>query len=173
MTRMVVLTTERLVLREMTGADLDHIAALFGDEEVMRYYPKPMTRDEARSWVEWNQRLYRSQGFGLWALRHGTWALTETFGSTDPDGTADAPQPRPPGTRRVRRTRADLVEGGAWLDVGDGVVEQPPDAVLVGVGHDTSSITERSAATPRDAWLLTAPRLMPRVSAISASDRSR
>ena len=68
MTRMVVLTTERLVLREMTGADLDHIAALFGDEEVMRYYPKPMTRDEARSWVEWNQRLYRSQGFGLWAM---------------------------------------------------------------------------------------------------------
>ena len=68
MTGMVVLTTERLVLREMTGADLDHIAALFGDEEVMRYYPKPMTRDEARSWVEWNQRLYRSQGFGLWAM---------------------------------------------------------------------------------------------------------
>ena len=68
MTRMVVLTTERLVLREMTGADLDHIAALFGDEEVMRYYPKPMTRDESRSWVEWNQRLYRSQGFGLWAM---------------------------------------------------------------------------------------------------------
>src|SRR5262247_771933 len=47
MTRMVVLTTER---------------------QVMRYYPKPMTRDEARSWVEWNQRLYRSQGFGLWAM---------------------------------------------------------------------------------------------------------
>src|SRR4249919_3056481 len=68
MTGMVVLTTERLVLREMTGADLDLIAALFGDEEVMRYYPKPMTRDEARSWVEWNQRLYRSHGFGLWAM---------------------------------------------------------------------------------------------------------
>ena len=34
----------------------------------MRYYPKPMTRDESRSWVEWNQRLYRSQGFGLWAM---------------------------------------------------------------------------------------------------------
>ena len=42
MAAMAVLTTQRLLLREMTGADLDHIAALFGDEEVMRYYPKPM-----------------------------------------------------------------------------------------------------------------------------------
>jgi RimJ/RimL family protein N-acetyltransferase len=68
MAAMTVLTTERLILREMTGADLDHIAALFGDEDVMRYYPKPMTRDEARAWVEWNLRLYRSHGFGLWAM---------------------------------------------------------------------------------------------------------
>jgi RimJ/RimL family protein N-acetyltransferase len=68
MAAMTVLTTERLVLREMTAADLDHIAALFGDEEVMRYYPKPMTRDEAQAWVEWNLRLYRSHGFGLWAM---------------------------------------------------------------------------------------------------------
>jgi RimJ/RimL family protein N-acetyltransferase len=68
MAAMAVLTTQRLVLREMTGADLDHIAALFGDEEVMRYYPKPMTREEAHAWVAWNQRLYRSVGFGLWAM---------------------------------------------------------------------------------------------------------
>jgi len=68
MAAMAVLTTQRLVLREMTGADLDHIAALFGDEEVMRYYPKPMTREESHAWVAWNQRLYRSLGFGLWAM---------------------------------------------------------------------------------------------------------
>lgn len=68
MAGMAVLTTPRLILREMTGADLDNLAALFGDEEVMRYYPKPMTRDEARSWIEWNQRLYRRHGFGLWAM---------------------------------------------------------------------------------------------------------
>jgi len=73
MAAMAVLTTQRLVLREMTGADLDDIAALFGDEEVMRYYPQPMTRDEAQSWIEWNQRLYRGHGFGLWAI-----ALRET-----------------------------------------------------------------------------------------------
>lgn len=68
MAAMAVLTTQRLLLREMTSADLDHIAALFGDEEVMRYYPKPMTREEAHAWVAWNQRLYRRHGFGLWAM---------------------------------------------------------------------------------------------------------
>ncbi|MBO0774115.1 MAG: GNAT family N-acetyltransferase [Actinobacteria bacterium] len=65
---MPVLTTGRLMLREMTGADLDDMAALLGDEQVMRYYPRPKTRDEARAWIEWNQRLYREHGFGLWAV---------------------------------------------------------------------------------------------------------
>ncbi|MDR0344701.1 MAG: GNAT family N-acetyltransferase [Nocardiopsaceae bacterium] len=65
---MPVLTTGRLMLREMTGSDLDDMAALLGDEQVMRYYPRPKTRDEARAWIEWNQRLYREHGFGLWAV---------------------------------------------------------------------------------------------------------
>ena len=65
---MAVLVTQRLILREMTAGDLDDLAALLGDEDVMRYYPKPMTRDEAQSWIEWNQRLYRRHGFGLWAM---------------------------------------------------------------------------------------------------------
>lgn len=63
-----VLTTGRLIMRELTGADLDDMAALLGDEQVMRYYPRPKTRDEARAWIEWNQRLYREHGFGLWAV---------------------------------------------------------------------------------------------------------
>lgn len=50
----------------MTEADLDDMAALLGDVEVMRYYPRPKTRDEARGWIEWNQRSYRHHGFGLW-----------------------------------------------------------------------------------------------------------
>ncbi len=65
---MAVMTTQRLILREIADADLDPLAALFGDEEVMRYYPQPMSRSEAQSWIEWNQRLYRSHGFGLWAM---------------------------------------------------------------------------------------------------------
>jgi RimJ/RimL family protein N-acetyltransferase len=63
-----VLTTPRLILREMTSADLDDMAALLGDPDVMRYYPAPKSRDEAQAWIDWNQRLYRERGFGLWAV---------------------------------------------------------------------------------------------------------
>jgi len=60
--------TQRLVVREMTARDLDDMAALLGDPEVMRYYPRPKSRDEALAWIDWNQRLYRQEGFGLWLL---------------------------------------------------------------------------------------------------------
>jgi RimJ/RimL family protein N-acetyltransferase len=63
-----ILTTDRLVLREMTDDDLDDIAALLGDEQVMQYYPRPKTRAEAQGWISWNKRLYTEHGFGLWVM---------------------------------------------------------------------------------------------------------
>ena len=63
-----VLETERLLLRELTRDDLDELAALLGDPEVMRYYPRPKTREEALGWLDWNLRLYEERGHGLWAL---------------------------------------------------------------------------------------------------------
>ena len=60
--------TPRLAFREMTPDDLDDIAALLGDPEVMRYYPHPKDRDEALDWIRWNQRLYRDEGYGLWGI---------------------------------------------------------------------------------------------------------
>jgi len=65
---MTGLTTQRLILREMSSADIDDFAALLGDEYVMRYYPRPKTRSEAQGWINWNQALYRDHGFGLWAV---------------------------------------------------------------------------------------------------------
>jgi hypothetical protein len=44
--------------------------------------------------------------------------------------------------------------------------------VVEGLGHYCCSRTLRSAAIPRAVWLLTAPRLIPIVWAISASDKS-
>jgi RimJ/RimL family protein N-acetyltransferase len=58
----------RLTFREMTPADLDDMALLLGDPEVMTYYPRPKTRDEAVQWVDWNRALYRTHGYGLWVL---------------------------------------------------------------------------------------------------------
>jgi RimJ/RimL family protein N-acetyltransferase len=60
--------TQRLDFREMTHADLEDMAALLGDPEVMRYYSRPKTRDEALAWIEWNLGLYRDHGFGLWIV---------------------------------------------------------------------------------------------------------
>lgn len=60
--------TPRLAFREMTPDDLDDMAGLLGDPEVMRYYPHPKSRDEASEWIAWNRRLYREHGFGLWVL---------------------------------------------------------------------------------------------------------
>src|SRR5512132_2287803 len=60
--------TRRLAFREMTPDDLDNMAALLGDPQVMRYYPHPKSREEALAWIAWNQRLYREHGVGLWLL---------------------------------------------------------------------------------------------------------
>lgn len=60
--------TRRLSFSEMTPDDIDDIAALLGDPLVMRYYPSPKDREEARAWIDWNQRLYREEGFGLWRV---------------------------------------------------------------------------------------------------------
>lgn len=53
----------------MNPADLDAMARLLGDPEVMAYYPRPRSRDEAASWIRWNEDNYARDGFGLWLLQ--------------------------------------------------------------------------------------------------------
>lgn len=60
--------TKRLTFAEMTVDDLDHMAALLGDADVMRYYPRAKDRDEELGWIRWNQGLYQREGFGLWVI---------------------------------------------------------------------------------------------------------
>jgi ribosomal-protein-alanine N-acetyltransferase len=64
----VVLETSRLSLREMTIADLDFIASLLDHPEVMRFYPKRYTREEARGWVERQLDRYAKDGIGFWLV---------------------------------------------------------------------------------------------------------
>lgn len=63
-----ILETTRLRLREYTERDLDTLAAMVADEEQMRYYPRPKTRDEASAWISGNLSLYRKHGFGFWFM---------------------------------------------------------------------------------------------------------
>lgn len=66
-----VLTTERLILRAPEVGDFDSSAAMWGNEEVVRYVGgKPSTREE--TWA----RILRAHG--LWSLLgYGYWVVTE------------------------------------------------------------------------------------------------
>ena len=61
-----VLSTPRLVLREMGMSDLDFIAMMMADPEVMLFYPRRLSRKESEAWVRRQQKRYATDGFGLW-----------------------------------------------------------------------------------------------------------
>jgi RimJ/RimL family protein N-acetyltransferase len=65
-----ILHTDRLTLREMTVDDLDFIAAMLAHPEVMRYYPKQLSRDEALEWIERQIGRYEQDGHGMWLVHH-------------------------------------------------------------------------------------------------------
>jgi [ribosomal protein S5]-alanine N-acetyltransferase len=64
-----ILRSERLVLREITGADLPVLERIFADPLCMRYYPSVK---DAPATLDFLERLafgsYRKNGFGLWAI---------------------------------------------------------------------------------------------------------
>jgi len=63
-----VIETPRLQLRRMAEDDVAALLTIFGDPEVMRYYPAPFDGARMQGWVEWNQRSYADHGYGLWAV---------------------------------------------------------------------------------------------------------
>ncbi|MEO6981993.1 MAG: GNAT family N-acetyltransferase [Edaphobacter sp.] len=60
--------SERLVFRQMTDDDLSDMAGMLGDPEIMAYYPRPKTIDEAQAWIDWNTVNYNEHGYGLWII---------------------------------------------------------------------------------------------------------
>ncbi len=64
-----MLETERLVLRLLTTADLDDLAALYRDPEIRRYFPDgTRTREQTRAELGWIIDVYYGRyGYGLWA----------------------------------------------------------------------------------------------------------
>jgi RimJ/RimL family protein N-acetyltransferase len=61
-----ILQTPRLLLRELDLDDLDFVAALLADPEVMRYWPRTHTREEAEEWIWRHQSRYLEDGCGYW-----------------------------------------------------------------------------------------------------------
>src|SRR6476659_6827327 len=61
-----ILETDRLRLRELVPEDLEFLAEMLSDAEVMRYYPRRLTRDLSSEWIERQIARYLTDGYGLW-----------------------------------------------------------------------------------------------------------
>lgn len=64
---MHVLETERLRFRPLTLDDVDDLAALYADPEVMFHFDGTRTREQARAEIERIQGQYATYGFHFWA----------------------------------------------------------------------------------------------------------
>jgi RimJ/RimL family protein N-acetyltransferase len=61
-----ILETKRLKLRELAESDLDFMAEMLANADVMRYYPKRLTRELSADWIARQVARYKSDGYGLW-----------------------------------------------------------------------------------------------------------
>ena len=64
----MILQTARLALREMTPDDLDFVASMLADAEVMRFYPSTYDRAGASEWLERQRARYARDGHALWLV---------------------------------------------------------------------------------------------------------
>jgi ribosomal-protein-alanine N-acetyltransferase len=66
---MVIAEAQHVFLRCFHVADLDAMADVFGDPEVMRFGPGAQPRDWVEAWLRGClEDYYRKWGFGLWAV---------------------------------------------------------------------------------------------------------
>lgn len=80
--------TERLILRKLTEDDLDSVAAMRADSEVMRYIREPQKRAEALNWINLVSSRWQGEKFGFCSVNLkstdqfigwcGLWQLKET-----------------------------------------------------------------------------------------------
>ncbi len=64
----IILTTERLILREMTLKDKTDLMVILSDKETMRCYQHPFSAIEVENWINWNINNYSKYNHGLWAV---------------------------------------------------------------------------------------------------------
>lgn len=64
----LVLSTARLMVREMSPSDLLPLAAILQDDGVMYAYGGAFSAAETEAWLDKQLRRYAELGFGLWAV---------------------------------------------------------------------------------------------------------
>lgn len=62
------LETDRLILRQWCTEDYLPFAAMNADPEVMKFYPKALTREESDAFANKVKDLIEQRGWGCWAL---------------------------------------------------------------------------------------------------------
>ncbi|MCM1355055.1 MAG: GNAT family N-acetyltransferase [Staphylococcus sp.] len=60
--------SERLILRSWKPEDLAPFAAINKDEQVMKYFPSPLTDEETEAFYLRIQKEFESKGWGLYAV---------------------------------------------------------------------------------------------------------
>jgi RimJ/RimL family protein N-acetyltransferase len=64
-----ILSTPRLILREISPTDLPGLHRIYSDRECMQFYPAPKSYHETQAWFqELAFDSYAKNGFGLWAV---------------------------------------------------------------------------------------------------------
>jgi RimJ/RimL family protein N-acetyltransferase len=63
-----MIETENLILRDYTGDDLEELFVILSDPLTMSYWPSPLTREEARGWIDRSINSYREFGVGRYAV---------------------------------------------------------------------------------------------------------
>jgi RimJ/RimL family protein N-acetyltransferase len=63
-----ILETPRLFLREMGESEHDFLTEQLGDPDVMRYWPRPLVREEAMEWIQRQRHRYANDGYGYWLM---------------------------------------------------------------------------------------------------------
>lgn len=61
-------TSRRLSFRNWTSADLDDFHEVTGDPEVMAHFPKTLSREETKEFIERLRQRYLSDGFTYFAV---------------------------------------------------------------------------------------------------------
>lgn len=64
----IVFETEDLVFREMGVADLEFVAGMLADPQVMESYPRMYSREEAADWIRRQESRYARGRHGFWLV---------------------------------------------------------------------------------------------------------
>lgn len=79
----MVLETERLLLREMQPSDMQDLAEILQDPQVMYAYQHDFSARDVQEWLDRQMQRYQRDGFGLWAvLQKGTREMVGQAGLT-------------------------------------------------------------------------------------------